>query len=419
MMQFFRQKIVPLMVALGNQRHLNAVRNGLVLVIPFVITGSVFLIIANLPFAWWGDFIGDFAQKLAAPVSVTFGVLALIVSLGVGYNLSKVYNLDAISGSVLSLVGFLMTQLDGQYKLNVDNFGAPGLFTAIVVALVTVELFRFFVERDLVIKLPEGVPSAVVNSFVSLVPAAAVIALFWTIRVVVGFDVTHFLTIVFSPIVFALNTLPGILVYEFMVCLLWTVGIHGDTVIGSIAEPIFLQFLAVNTAAFAAHQEIPYITATGFHNMFSIIGGTGATIGLVLLMLRSKDKAYKSLGKFAFPSAIFQINEPIIFGFPIVLNPSMMVPFIFTPFLLSACTYLFMYFDIIAKPVAMVPWTMVPILGPFLTTGGDWRAAVWGAVSILISVVVYYPFFKSAERQQLAEEALKSEVLVEYKGETL
>lgn len=404
-MKFFQTKVVPIMVKLGNQRHLNAVRNGLVLVIPFIIVGSAFLIIGNLPIDGWSETLGDFGAKLAAPVAVTFGVLALIVSAGIGYNLAKAYGLDGISGAILSLVGFLLTQLTEEYTLNIDNFGASGLFTAIVIALLSVEIFRFFVTRGLIIKLPEGVPSAVANSFVSLVPAAVVIILLWTIRVVADFDITQFLTILFSPVVFALNTLPGILVYEFMVCLLWTVGIHGDTVVGSIGEPIFLQFLAANTAAYAAHEAVPYITATGFHSMFVLVGGTGATLGLVLLMLRSREKTYKSLGKLAFPSAIFQINEPVTFGFPIVLNPTMMIPFIFIPLILTTGTYLLMDFDMIAKPVAMVPWTMIPILGPFLTTGGDWRAAAWSAVCIVISVIVYYPFFKSAEKQQLAEES--------------
>lgn len=147
-----------------------------------------------------------------------------------------------------------------------------------------------------------------------------------------------------------------------------------------------MQFLAANTAAYAAHQTVPYITATGFHNMFVAVGGTGATIGLVILLLCSREKAYRSLGKIAFAQAIFQINEPVTFVFPIGLNPVILFPYIFIPLILSAGTYFLMYFEIIDKPVAMVPWTMVPILGPFLTTGGDWLAAVWSGVCIAISV---------------------------------
>jgi PTS system cellobiose-specific IIC component len=122
-------------------------------------------------------------------------------------------------------------------------------------------------------------------------------------------------------------------------------------------------------------------------------------------MLRSKSKLYKSLGKVAFPSACFEINEPVIFGFPIVLNPLILIPFTVVPLVLTALSYLLMSFNLIGRPVAMVPWTMPPIIGPFLATGGDWRAAVWSALSIVIAACIYYPFFKNAEKQQLLNES--------------
>lgn len=403
-MEYFQKNIVPPMVKMAEQRHLRAIRGGLYLTIPFIIIGSFFLIIANLPFEGWSDFLGDFGPKLGAPVGVTFGILAVITAIGIGYNLAKEYQLNPISGGAIALVGFMVTQVNSEYKLIVDNFGSSGLFTAIVISLLSIEVYKIFVDRNIIIHLPEGVPPAVMNSFASLVPGAGVVVLIWLIRVVLGFDITQFLALVFSPLVFALNTLPGILFFEFFVCLLWTVGIHGDNILGGIAEPIFLQYLAANTAAYMAHQPIPYITGYGFHTLFVALGGTGATIALVILMMRSKDKAYKSLGKLAFPSAIFEINEPVIFGFPIVLNPTMMIPFILTPMVLCTATYFLMDLNILARPVAVVPWTMIPIIGPFLVTGGDIKAAIWGAISIVISIVIYYPFFKSAERAQLANE---------------
>lgn len=403
-MEFFQKNIVPPMVKMGNQRHLRAIRSGLYLTIPFIIIGSFFLIVANLPFEGWSDYLGDFAPKLGAPVGVTFGILAVIAAIGIGYNMAKEYQLDPISGGVIALVGFMVTQVTPEYKLVVENFGSSGLFTAIVISLLSIEVFRFFVAKNIIIQLPEGVPPAVFNSFASLIPGAVVVILVWIIRVVLGFDITQFLAVVFSPLVFALNTLPGILFFEFLVCLLWTVGIHGDNVVGSIAEPIFLQYLAANTVAYMAHQPIPYITGYGFHSLFVAIGGSGATIALVMLMIRSRDKTYKALGKLALPSAIFEINEPVIFGFPIVLNPTMMIPFILTPMVLCTGTYVLMDLNILARPVAVVPWTMVPIIGPFLVTGGDVKAGLWSAVSIIISMIIYYPFFKSAERTQLANE---------------
>lgn len=194
------------------------------------------------------------------------------------------------------------------------------------------------------------------------------------------------------------------LVLVLFICLLWTVGIHGDAVLGSISGPIFLQYIAANTQAYINHQPIPYITAEGFYTMFVCIGGTGTTMAIVLLSLRSKSKVYQSLGKLALPSAIFEISEPVAFGFPIVFNPLMFIPFVLTPIVLTTLTYLLMYFNIIGRPVAMVPWTMPPIIGPFLVTGGDWKAAIWSIISIILAVIIYYPFFKAAEKQQLENE---------------
>ncbi|MBU3142799.1 PTS sugar transporter subunit IIC [Clostridium sp. CF012] len=409
-MEFFQNRMMPILIKVGNQRHLVAIRNGLAITIPFIIVGSLFLILSNLPFSWWPDFIGTFGTKMNVVVSCSFGVLGLIATLGIGYYLAKDYKLDPITGSIISLVAFLLTQVTKDYQLDISKFGAEGLFTAIIVAIFAVEVLKFFIRRNIVIKLPEGVPPAVGNSFIALTPALAVILIIWIIRVVIGFDITAFITAIFAPLVFALNTLPGILVYSLLVTLLWSAGIHGDMALEGVADPIFLQFLAANTAAFIAHKPIPYATASGFYSMFVNVGGTGATLCLVLLMIKSKSKVYKSLGKVALPSACFEINEPVIFGFPIVLNPVILLPFTVVPLLLTSCTYLLMQFDIIGKPIAMIPWTMPPILGPFIATGGDWRAAVWSALSLIIAVTIYLPFFKTAEKQQLITETQESEM---------
>lgn len=408
-MNFFQNVIVPPLARLGELKHLRAIRNGLAVTIPFIITGSLFLIISSLPIPGWDKIVGGYADKLAVPVNVSFGILAVLATLGIGYNLSKEFEVDPISGALLSLVAFFVTQVTDKYALDTSNFGSTGLFTAIIVSIIAVECMKFFIKRNIVIRLPEGVPPAVANSFISLLPGAVVIILLWVVRVVLGFDITAFLKMVFSPLVFALNTLPGIFVYMLMVCLLWVVGIHGDNVMSAVGAPIFLQYITENSKAFLNHQPIPYITAQGFIDFFVNIGGTGATLALVILMIGSKSKLYNSLGKLALPSGIFEINEPITFGFPIVLNPIMMIPYVVTPMILTTVTYLLMYFNIIGRPVMLLPWTMPPIISHFLITGGDWKAAVWGIISIIISTLVYLPFFKAAERNQLEEERLGTE----------
>jgi PTS system cellobiose-specific IIC component len=209
-------------------------------------------------------------------------------------------------------------------------------------------------------------------------------------------------------LVFALNTLPGILVYAFLVTMLWSVGINGDNAVDAIVAPIFLQFLAANVAAMNAGQPLPYVTANGFFTTFVNVGGTGATIALALILCRSKEPSFRQIGRLSLPTQVFQINEPIFFGLPIVLNPVFMVPYVLNALMLTSGTFLLMHWGIIRKPFVNVPWTTPPIIGHYLVTGGDWKAAVWGAVSIALAMMVYYPFAKAAERQRRRAESASS-----------
>jgi PTS system cellobiose-specific IIC component len=231
------------------------------------------------------------------------------------------------------------------------------------------------------------------------------VILFWGIRFGLEVDVNHLIQSAFKPLVFALNTLPGILVYAFCVTLLWSVGINGDNAMDAFVAPVFLASLAANADAMNAGLPLPNITALGFFTTFVNVGGTGATLGLALIMLNSREPGYRKVSRLSLPTQVFQINEPIFFGFPIVLNPIFMIPYILNALLLTTSTYLLMHWGVIPKPFVNVPWTTPPIIGHYLVTGGDWKAAVWGACSIVLAMLVYYPFAKAAERQRLKAEA--------------
>jgi PTS system cellobiose-specific IIC component len=242
------------------------------------------------------------------------------------------------------------------------------------------------------------VPAVVSESFLSLVPFVVLLTGFWGIRHVLGIDINQAVGRAFSPLVHMLDTLPGILLYAFAVTLLWSVGINGDNTMDAIVAPVFLQYLAENIDALKAGQAMPHITANGFFTTFVNVGGTGATLALALVLLKSRNPAYRTVSRLSLPTQIFQINEPIFFGIPIVLNPVFMVPYIINALLLTAGSYLLMEYGFIRRPFVSVPWTTPPIIGHYLMTGGDWRAAVWGVVSIVMAMGVYYPFARSAEK---------------------
>ena len=388
------------LTALSDNTYLSAIRAGMVSVVPLTIIGGLFMIAAHLPVSGWDASIAPYRHLLQMPVAATFGLLGLVACFSIAYDLGRRLEQDAMTSASMATVAFLLIQLDPNTEtLVMDNLGSKGLFTAILVAIVSVHAQKFFTDRDLVVKLPASVPPIVSQSFVSLNPLVFLVVFFWLVRFVAGIDITQLVQSAFAPLVFALNTLPGILVYASLVTVLWSVGINGDNAVDAIVAPIFLQFLAENVAAMTDGRPLPYVTAYGFFTTFVNVGGTGATIALALLLLNSRNLAFRKVSRLSLPTQVFQINEPIFFGLPIVLNPVFMIPYILNALILTTTSYLLISWGVIHKPFVNVPWTTPPIIGHYLVTGGDWRAAAWGAISVLIAMLVYFPFARAAQRR--------------------
>lgn len=407
---FLNKHVVPALTAFSENTYMSAIRAGMVSVVPLTIIGGLFMIVAYLPITGWEARVAPYLQLLQVPVTATFGMLGVFACFAIGYDLGQQLKQEAIVSASMATLIFLMIQLQLGEKpeditFSMDGLGSKGLFTAIIIALVTVRVQKFFTDRNFVIKLPENVPPIVYESFLSLSPMFFLVVVFWLIRFVLGVDINYILQTAFKPLVFALNTLPGILVYAFLVTMLWSVGINGDNAVDAIVAPIFFQYLAANVEATTLGQPLPYVTAYGFFTSFVNVGGTGATIALALIMLNSKEPGFRKVSRISLPTQIFGINEPIFFGFPIVLNPIFMIPYILNALILTTGAYLLMHWNVIHKPFVNVPWTTPPIIGHYLVTGGDWKAAVWGAISIVIAMLIYLPFAKAAERQRLKAEA--------------
>ena len=394
---------VPILTALSENVYLSAIRAGLVAIVPITIVGGLFMIVAYLPVEGWEARIAPYRQLLQVPVSATFGLLAVVACFSIAYELGRHLKQEPIVSATMATVVFLMIQIDLESSaVDMGGLGSRGLFTAILVALVTVRVQKFVTDRRFVVRMPAGVPPIVSQSFLSLSPLFFLLVSFWLLRFVLGVDINRIVEAAFSPLVFALNTLPGILVYAFTVTILWSVGINGDNAVDAIVAPIFLQYLAANVEAMTAGLPLPYVTAYGFFTIFVNVGGTGATIALALLLWKSRDPGFRKIARLSLPTQIFQINEPMFFGLPIVLNPVFMVPYILNALILTTGTYLLMHWGVIQRPFINVPWTTPPILGHYLVTGGDWKAAAWGAASVVIAALVYFPFAKAAERQRAA-----------------
>jgi PTS system cellobiose-specific IIC component len=401
------RRLAPALTRLSENPYLAAIRAGMVAVVPLTIVGGIFMIVAYLPVAGWDARVAPYLPLLQAPVTATFGLLAVVACFSIAAELARHVNQEPIVSATIATVVFLMLQIDlTDQTFRMDGLGSKGLFTAIVIAIVTVHIQKFFTDRHLVIRLPPSVPGVVYESFLSLTPLFFLVLFFWTVRFAAGIDIDALVQKVFTPLVFALSTLPGILVYAFVVTMLWSVGVNGDNAVDAVVAPVFLQYLAANVEAVNAGRALPYVTAYGFFTTFVNVGGTGATIALALVLWRSRDPAFRRISRLSISTQIFQINEPIFFGLPIVLNPVFMVPYVLNALLLTTTTYLLMHWNVIHKPFVNVPWTTPPVIGHYLVSGGDWRAALWGVVSIGLAAVVYWPFARAAERQRPKEAPL-------------
>ena len=403
------------LTSLSENTYLSAIRAGMVAVVPLTIIGGLFMIVRHFPAEGWESRIERFVPLLQVPVTATFGMLGVFACFAIAYDLGRQLKQDPLVSASVATVIFLMIQIDHkpeEQTLVMGGLGSKGLFTAILVALICVRVQKLFADWNLVIRMPAGVPPVVYESFLSLVPLLFLVVVFWVIRFVWGVDINRGVQRAFEPLVFALNSLPGILVYALLVTMLWSIGINGDNALEGIVAPIFMQYLLANVEAIDKGQPLPYVTANGFFSTFVNVGGTGATLGLALVLLGSKEAGLRNVGRVSLPTQVFQINEPIVFGIPIVLNPLFMIPFVLCALILTTGTYLLMDFGMMRRPFVNIPWTTPPVLGHYLITGGDWRAAAWGVASIVISMGVYYPFAKAAERQRL-----RAEVKAQVSGE--
>lgn len=409
LMSFMENKLAPVFSKLGANPYLMGIKDGMIATVPFTIFGSLFIIISQFPNDTWTEIVAPYKSMLNVPNAMTIGIIALYVAFSVGYNLAKQFKQDPLMGGMISFIGFMMLQIDetAEFAMQTKYFGSKGIFTALIVAIFCVKILQLFTEHNWVIRFPEGVPPAVSKSFSALIPSIVSLTILFVLRCVIGLNIPELIIQLFSPLVFALNSYPGILVYMVVSQLLWCVGIHGQSVLNAVGSPIFLTFITANTEAYLAGQPIPYITATGFIPWFISLGGAGATLSLCVIMATSKEKSLRTLGRLALPAGIFEINEPVTFGLPIVMNPVMMVPFVLADVVLLTGTYFLMYFNIIGRCVVQVPWIMPPVIGAYLATGGNIPAAIWSVCGLFISGAIYYPFIKIVEKERLQGAAVQ------------
>lgn len=432
--RFFEEKFMAAAGRIAAQRHLQALRDGIILTMPLIIIGSVFLILGFLPIEGYPEFMaglfGDqWLTKLLYPVGATFDIMALIAAFGIAYRLAEKYEVDALTAGAISVASFLLATpyqvpflAEGAAEavmvggaIPAALMGSKGLFVAMLIAIFSTEIFRFVIQRNLVIKMPDGVPPAVSRSFTALIPGFFILTSVWLLRLLVentSFESLHNVVgiLLGKPLGVLGGSLIGSLVAVILIQLLWSTGLHGASIVGGVMGPIWLTSMDENRMAFQAGEALPNIFTQQFFDLFVYIGGSGATLSLVFCMLfLAKSQQMKQLGRLSIGPGIFNINEPVTFGMPIVMNPLLIIPFILTPIAITIATYIGMTTGIVAKPAGIgVPWTMPPLFGGYLATGGKISGLVMQLVNMVIAFFIYYPFFRMWDKQKASEEKTAS-----------
>lgn len=432
-MNGLQEKLGPVAIKLDSNRYLSAIKNGFFIAMPLLIIGSMFLLVTQIPVDAYTNFMastfGDgWSDPFMQVYNVTMNAMTLFVIIGIASELAKHYEVDRFASQAIALVAFLiltpLTATDDGTFLPLTNFGAAGLFVGMISAIIAVEIFRGVVQRGWVIRMPESVPANVATSFSALVPGTFVVVVFAVIRglfMLTSYGTAHnfIFEVLQTPLLALGSSLPATLVVLILEGLFWSFGIHGSNIVGAVMQPIWLALTAENAAAYAAGQTLPHIVNYQFYSNFVKLGGAGATFGLALACLFfSKSSQFKTLGKLAIAPGVFNINEPLTFGVPIVLNPIMLIPYLLCPLILCLVSYVAMATGLVPLTNGTnLPWTMPPVIAGFMLCG--WRGALLQVVEIGISFGLFYPFFKMEDMKAYkieqegaaAEEGAKATVM--------
>lgn len=432
-LNWLEKMLTPLAKVIGENRYLIAIRDGFLISTPLLIVGSFFLLIANFPIPNWNEMIssvlGDNWQSLmVVPASASFDVMTILAVVGIAYSLGRQLNVDSIQAGALALVSFFIltpfttsftpengTEVYDVASLPLKWMGSSGLFLGMIIALVSTRLFAAVIHRGWTIKMPEGVPPTVVKSFEALIPSFVVVFVMFAVNWLVSLTpYGNLQEVIFkflqTPLLSLGNTLGAMIVAYLFLHFFWFFGINGSSVVGAVYNPVLRALSVENMQAHIDHKPIPNIITGQFQDMFATFGGGGSTLSLVIVMfIFCKSQRIKKLSQLSLVPSVFGINEPIIFGLPIVLNPIILIPFALVPTVNIIISYFAMKWGLVPYTNGIqLPWTTPPIISGFLVSG--WQASILQALLIVLGMFIYYPFIKVMDDQYLRDEAKAAEV---------
>ncbi|WP_456266867.1 MULTISPECIES: PTS cellobiose transporter subunit IIC [unclassified Bacillus (in: firmicutes)] len=417
--------LVPIAGRLNNNRYLGVLRDAFMLAFPLTIFGSIMVVLMNLPFLdkiMSQTVLEGVQSALNIAPSATISIMSVFVVFGIGYYLSKSYDVEAVFGGVIALASFLLLtpfllEQEGGATIAgvipVDRLGAKGMFLGMITGFLSAEIYRYFVQKKFVINMPQGVPPAVSKSFAALIPATLTLTTFLLINIIItqGFK-TNMHDLIYhaiqAPLVGLGSGIIPTLIAVFFIQILWFFGLHGQIIINSVMDPIWNTLSIQNLESYTKTGEVPNIISKQFIEIYTVgMGGTGMTLAVVFtILIFLKSKQLKQVAKLGLGPGLFNVNEPIIFGLPIVMNPLILIPWILAPMVITCITYFAMASGIVPPPTGVnIPWT-VPIFISGMMATNSIAGGLLQLFNLMIVFVIWFPFLKFIDRMNVKNEKI-------------
>lgn len=426
MTDFLEEKLLPSFEFLGQQRHIMSIQSSFQSLIPMTIIGAFALLIYRVPVKYetfeqgtilfnflkgWADLSKNFGGPLIFLNAVTLGSISVYLAVALSYFLSSKYKLNQIVSVFIGLTSFLLVNsfaIEG--GISTEFFGGSGMFSAMIVVIVTIEMLNYLVKHNVgKIKMPDAVPPVLQASFTTLFPSL-IIFMFWVI--VISFfnftmDTTFpgFLMTFLNPLLTTINSIFGEVITSIFAQIAFWFGIHSDS-IWVVMQPIHQANFEANVVAYGAGiipSELPHIVSSPLVWGFGTIGGSGATLAFAIMLLRSKSQELRTVGKLSIIPSLFNVNEPILFGAPIVLNPILFIPFVFVQAINIFIAYFAIYLNLVNRPFSW-PGSITPVVIQQFLISFDWRAIILWLGLVCVDYVLWLPFFKIFEKEKLKDE---------------
>lgn len=412
------EKMKPFFEKISNNSYLRAIRDGFISLIPVILFSSFFLLVAYVPNAFnfhWGEEIESILMKA---YNGSMGILGILMAATVTKSLTENFNtklpktnqINSTSTMIAAFIAFLIVGVDSlEGGFASDYMGTKGLMTAFIVGFIVPNIYRFCVSKNLTVKMPEEVPGNISQTFKDLIPITLSTVFFWGFdlgfRNLVGSGFSEKLIELFQPIFSAADGYFGLALIFGAMAFFWFVGIHGPSIVEPAVAAIYITNVEMNFQLYQSGEHAPKILSQGLQYFVAILGGTGATLVITLMFaFLAKSKQLKTMGRASAIPVLFGVNEPMLFGAPIVLNPIFFIPFILAPIL---NVWIFKFFVEVLDMNGFIynlPWTTPGPVGLILGTGFAGLSIVLMIVLLTVDFAIYYPFFKAYDNELLVKE---------------